>query len=192
MADERRRKNSKEYHGDVCACSPSAELASPGLSESTRLSLAVAMPGGVKAHGQHNKAHKTGRHQAKGQRHKQREAKGACKDAAAGRLAHLSASAAALPGGVGRARSGGAGGAASKRAGRLLAAKQARDGKRAEVLAAKRENCLAPKARWSPRLHVNSGASLLRRLRAGGCVFPARFEAPLALLPWPEAVKTSC
>jgi hypothetical protein len=32
--------------------------------------------GGSTPHGQHNKAHKTGKHQAKGQRHKQREAKG--------------------------------------------------------------------------------------------------------------------
>jgi len=33
--------------------------------------------GGAQAHGQHNKAHKTGHHAPKGQRHKQREAKGA-------------------------------------------------------------------------------------------------------------------
>ena len=32
--------------------------------------------GGSTPHGQHNKSHKTGKHQAKGQRHKQREAKG--------------------------------------------------------------------------------------------------------------------
>ena len=32
---------------------------------------------GSKAHGQHNKGHKTGKHAPKGQRHKQKEAKGA-------------------------------------------------------------------------------------------------------------------
>jgi hypothetical protein len=39
--------------------------------------------GGTTTHGQHNKGHKTGKHAPKGQRHKQREAKGAPRRAAA-------------------------------------------------------------------------------------------------------------
>ena len=38
--------------------------------------LLWGLMGGSTPHGQHNKSHKTGKHQAKGQRHKQREAKG--------------------------------------------------------------------------------------------------------------------
>ena len=50
------------------------------ISGSLQPCLAAALlgpMGGSTPHGQHNKSHKTGKHQAKGQRHKQREAKGA-------------------------------------------------------------------------------------------------------------------
>lgn len=110
----------------------------------------AAMGGNTKAHGQHNKAHKVGRHAAKGQRHKQREVKGAPARhlrPASQRLTR--ARPAALPG---ARRSGGpasasASGAFGSRAGRQLAAKQHREAKRAAVLAAKRAGGAAPKAR---------------------------------------------
>jgi hypothetical protein len=122
--------------------------------------------GGSTPHGQHNKAHKTGKHQAKGQRHKQREAKGAPPLRNAHALSPASLTRchcvtppllpAAVPGTGGRA-TGAASRAVGRRQARLQAAKQQRATKRAEVVQNKRNSSIAPKVRvfvWVTRACV--------------------------------------